>query len=226
MSAGVANSSAHWQRLYALQDAAATVLRGVDHGFYLTGGTALSRGYFAHRYSEDLDYFTNDRVEFALWRDRCIDALAHAGHAGWSLDVLRRDTRFGRIILHADLDLKLEFINDVPCHCGAVVPHPQFGRLDTLENILSNKITALMDRAAPKDVADIFWLCCRAGMSLNAALEGATGKAAGIFPPLVAKQLCAVAARGVPDVYWCADKQPSANEFAAGMHALTTTLLD
>ena len=31
-------------------------MQGLALPFYLTGGTALSRHYFAHRYSDDLDY--------------------------------------------------------------------------------------------------------------------------------------------------------------------------
>jgi hypothetical protein len=222
----MANSKEHWQRLYALQDAAARVLLGVDHAFYLTGGTALSRGYFGHRYSEDLDYFVNDRPEFSLWRERCIDTLAHAGAGRWTLEVVRRDERFGRLVLHGDVDLKMEFINDVPSRCGAVAAHPLFGWLDTRENILANKITALLDRAAPKDVADIYWLCCRAGISLLAALEGAAGKAAGIFPPLVAKRLQDVIARGVPDVIWCDTMRPTDATFAHDMQTLISSLIE
>ena len=32
--------------------------------FYLTGGTAISRGYFNHRYSDDLDFFMNANNNF------------------------------------------------------------------------------------------------------------------------------------------------------------------
>lgn len=40
--------------LYPLQDKVFPLFN--DTPFYLTGGTALSRGYFNHRYSDDLDY--------------------------------------------------------------------------------------------------------------------------------------------------------------------------
>jgi predicted nucleotidyltransferase component of viral defense system len=33
-------------------------------GFYLTGGTALSRAYLNHRYSDDLDFFVNAVNDF------------------------------------------------------------------------------------------------------------------------------------------------------------------
>ncbi|HPG30304.1 MAG TPA: nucleotidyl transferase AbiEii/AbiGii toxin family protein [bacterium] len=43
------------QKLYAVQD---IVLNDSNiTNFYLTGGTALSRFYYNHRYSDDLDFF-------------------------------------------------------------------------------------------------------------------------------------------------------------------------
>src|SRR4051794_23764818 len=50
----------YFERLYPLQDRILAVLTGVDTGFYLTGGTAASRGYLQHRLSDDLDFFVND----------------------------------------------------------------------------------------------------------------------------------------------------------------------
>jgi predicted nucleotidyltransferase component of viral defense system len=51
-------------KVYPLQD---EVLRGIQDlnvDFYLTGGTALSRCYLNHRYSDDLDLFVNDNPKF------------------------------------------------------------------------------------------------------------------------------------------------------------------
>ena len=47
-------------RLYPLQD---QVSRLIGYGgLYLSGGTALSRVYFKHRYSDDLDFFYNGHL--------------------------------------------------------------------------------------------------------------------------------------------------------------------
>jgi hypothetical protein len=57
--------------------------------------------------------------------------------------------------------------------CGAqgqVLVHPVLGRLDTAENILANKLTALADREEPKDLADVWGFCTRMGLSLAGAL--------------------------------------------------------
>ena len=43
--------------------------------FYLTGGTALSRYYFNHRFSADLDLFVNNDRQFDVYVDRVFDVL-------------------------------------------------------------------------------------------------------------------------------------------------------
>ncbi len=48
--------------LYRLQDEVLAELVTLGTGFYLGGGTALSRFYLQHRYSDDLDFFSHDAV--------------------------------------------------------------------------------------------------------------------------------------------------------------------
>ncbi|MCL5031291.1 MAG: nucleotidyl transferase AbiEii/AbiGii toxin family protein [Bacteroidetes bacterium] len=50
--------------LYPFQDGILNILRELKLPFYLTGGTPLSRFYFKHRYSDDLDLFVNDDSSF------------------------------------------------------------------------------------------------------------------------------------------------------------------
>jgi hypothetical protein len=217
--------SRNWDALYRMQDWALAAMREAEHGLYLTGGTALSRGYYRHRYSEDLDLFANDAPDFPLWRDRCLEALRKASERdGLAWEVTLREPRFGRAFARGDVTLKLEFVNDVPCRIGAVWEHSTLGRLDTKENILSNKVSALVDRQAPKDVADIYWLCCRDGLSLNAAVEAAEGKAAGLYPPLVAKALLDAVPGAWPVVPW--QNEPPQAEFEQELHALARLLME
>ncbi len=89
-----------WQPLYQLQDWVLARLSAVTHGFYLSGSTALSRGYYAHRHSEDLDFFVNDSAEFPLWRDQCPETLERAStNESLRLEIVLRDERFGRAFL-------------------------------------------------------------------------------------------------------------------------------
>lgn len=52
----------YYKELYALQDGVFQIVD--DHDFYLTGGTALSRFYLHHRYSDDLDFFIHNKEHF------------------------------------------------------------------------------------------------------------------------------------------------------------------
>ena len=65
--------------------------------------------------------------------------------------------------------LKIEMINDVPSRVGIIQDHPILGWLDSAENILANKINALLDREESKDLADIWGFCHLKGLSLEDA---------------------------------------------------------
>jgi len=54
----------YYNRLYAFQDEIMKVVHRQEVDFYLTGGTALSRFYLNHRYSDDLDFFINQAPDF------------------------------------------------------------------------------------------------------------------------------------------------------------------
>jgi predicted nucleotidyltransferase component of viral defense system len=62
--------SYYCDHLYPLQDAVLRVLSATETGFYLSGGTAVSRAYLRHRFSEGLDLFVNDDPSFGLWAAR------------------------------------------------------------------------------------------------------------------------------------------------------------
>jgi predicted nucleotidyltransferase component of viral defense system len=78
--------------LYPYQDRILHVLRTIDTDFYLTGGTAASRVYLHHRFSDDLDLFVNDNDSFGLWVGRVIQGLLL--HREWQIQVLLKEQRF------------------------------------------------------------------------------------------------------------------------------------
>ena len=101
--------------------------------------------------------------------------------------------------------------------------HPVLGRLDTAENILANKVTAVLDRAAPRDLADIWGLCCKMNLSLIDAISGAQGKSAGIFPVDLARVLCSATHADWELVRWI--EAPDPEEFIEQLDALGKTLI-
>lgn len=117
--------SFYFETLYPLQDAVLQRINALVTGFYLSGGTASSRGYLLHRFSDDLDLFVNDDSRFTLWASRVIEALAYT--PGWTVQVTLRETRFVRLTVEqAGIALKIEMINDVPAHIGEIWLHPQY----------------------------------------------------------------------------------------------------
>jgi len=57
-------------------DRVLALIRQADTAFYLTGGTALGRHYLHHRYSDDLDLFVNQAVDFRDQVKKALEALS------------------------------------------------------------------------------------------------------------------------------------------------------
>lgn len=215
-------STFYFQTLYPFQDQVLASIHSLETGFYLSGGTAASRGYLHHRFSDDLDLFVDDDDRFGLWTARIIQALAQQD--AWNTKVISREARFVRLnLVGTAIALKIELINDVPARVGEIRQHPALGRLDSPENILANKITALLDRGEPKDLADIWGFCCRMNLSLSAALVGAQGKAAGVFAPDLARAMLTATAADWEHIRWI--EAPPPGQFLADLQQLGQALL-
>ncbi len=216
------NRDFYFYSLYPLQDHVLHVLSELDIGFYLSGGTAASRGYLHHRFSDDLDLFVNDDNNFNLWSQRVIQGLSQRPE--FSVQVLVAEQRFVRLnVVQDQILLKVEMINDVPARVGSIQQHPILGRLDSAENILANKVTAALDREEPKDLADIWGFCSQLGLSLTEAIENAHSKAAGIFPADLARVLISTTNTDWALVRWISAPLPE--EFVADLQALGEKLI-
>ena len=142
-------------KIYPLQDKVLTILSGLPVHFYLTGGTALSRIYLKHRFSDDLDFFLNADTTFKEQTKRVINAFAQKG---LNFDFASQTQNFVRIFIeNVDTLLKIDFVNDVSFHLNGFIQTELFDRTDNPMNILTNKLCAL-SRLDPKDVLDILFL--------------------------------------------------------------------
>jgi hypothetical protein len=218
----VIDTQFYYNKLYPLQDQILKLIGEIETGFYLTGGTAASRGYLNHRLSDDLDLFVNDDASYGLWVERIIQALIDSGD--WQCQVLLKEERYARLnILQAEFPLKIELINDVPARVGQIGEHPVLGRLDTAENILANKISAVLFRDEPKDLADIWGFCYLMDLSLEKAIINAGSKAAGIFPPDLARLLVTTTEGDWHAVRWI--NPPPLNDYINQLKKLGENLL-
>ena len=143
-------------KLFPLQDSALGIVQDMNLGFYLTGGTALSRCYLHHRYSDDLDFFMNANPHFKAECTQIIDRFRDERH--WTVSVGTVADTFLRMSLETEaVVLKIDFINDVSFHYGDIETCDIFHRVDNWRNILSNKLCSL-GRRDVKDLADILFI--------------------------------------------------------------------
>lgn len=111
---------------------------------YLTGGTALSRHYLHHRFSDDLDLFVDNDQQFPLYVEQVFDALEREQtKSGFAVDHSKKIKResFAQIFVMKEngVRLKIDVVNDISTHFGEFVMHSSLGRVDSWRNILSNK---------------------------------------------------------------------------------------
>jgi hypothetical protein len=159
--------------LYPLQDKVLKIVAGLPVNFYLTGGTALSRTYLNHRYSDDLDFFVNNALDFKIQVNTIVNAL---NQSGLLFDISVADDGYARIfVFDGQHALKLDFVNDVPFRYGSPSFSSTFIRTDNLSNILSNKVTAL-GRYEAKDVVDIIFIAEKLSFNWEKILNDASDK--------------------------------------------------
>jgi len=173
--------------LYPFQDGILNIVRKLNTPFYLTGGTALSRHYFNHRFSDDLDLFVNSDTNYSQHVAQILNALEENQKSlNFSIDYrrLRKEEHYMQIFLtqlENAADLKLDLINDIAAHYGELEHSKTMGRIDSWRNILSNKLAAAF-RYEAKDFADIWIIAKNKPIVWREIITEAKTKEAGIDP--------------------------------------------
>lgn len=118
--------------------------------FYLSGGTALAAFHLGHRLSEDLDFFTEMDVPL----EGLLEFLR-----GLEMGVPEYQHLFDRRIFllpgASDGALKVEFTR-YPFSRREAGLDVAGVRVDSLRDILANKLLALTERSEPKDFVDLY----------------------------------------------------------------------
>jgi hypothetical protein len=150
--------------------------------FYLTGGGALPGYHLGHRETHDLDLFTLSPI-----MDDGVRALRLAAQrVGASWQEVRTAPEFRRVLLSRDDDSVI--VDLVIEHAEQVQPEkPAHGsvRVDPAEEILANKLCALLGRAEIRDLVDVRALE-GPGLPLVDALAAAERKDGGLTPAQLA----------------------------------------
>ncbi|MBI4582942.1 MAG: nucleotidyl transferase AbiEii/AbiGii toxin family protein [Planctomycetes bacterium] len=142
---------------YPLQDEAFEAASIYGEKIYLTGGTALSRFYFDHRLSDDLDIFTTTGDLKLI----ASDLAARLQGKGCAVEIEKLDVYFGRIFaVKNNLRLKIDLVREFNLW-GPLIKTPKGIFINNLEDIGANKISAFEDRAEIKDIIDLFFILKR-----------------------------------------------------------------
>lgn len=147
--------------------------------FYLTGGTALARFYFHHRESLDLDLFTHEQdLDFDIV-NRTILSISQSLRLQITSQVTT-DTFLQYIFTdEAQTLLKVDIVKDIPVRFGAITLHDII-RLDSLENIGSNKVLAVFGRTDAKDFIDLYWIIDQSALTFDTLFKLAKQKDLGL----------------------------------------------
>ena len=206
------NTSAEFYitKLYPFQDGILDIVRRSGAPFYLTGGTALSRRWFRHRYSEDLDLFVDDDPGFTGHVEHLFALLKETEKpGGFIVDParLKRSPSHVQLWLQQTgpdgVELKVDLVNDVAPRVGGIEIDPVLGRIDNWRNILANKVAAVF-RFEAKDMADLWIIARRQSFSWRDTISHAQRKEAGLDPVLLRDVIASVPAEELARVQWAA----------------------
>ena len=131
------------EKLYPLQNGVLSIVQKAEAPFFLTGGTALSRYYTHHSYSDNLDFFVINDPEYAGHVNIILQRLIAAENSDvfhLERNSLNKGKAYTQLFItdakQNEIELKVEFINDVAAHYGSIAYVPILGRIDSLRNIL------------------------------------------------------------------------------------------
>jgi hypothetical protein len=154
-----------------------------ERGFYLTGGAALAGFHLGHRTTSDLDLFTGDASAFERGRFALVDT---ASALGAQLDVTQEAPGFHRALLaRGDEGVVVDLVREPVQQLHPEKPEHDGIRVDPPDEILANKLTALVGRAEERDLVDV-WFLERAGYPVESVLGAALAKDGGCTPATLA----------------------------------------
>lgn len=161
----------------------------IGKSYFLTGGTALAGFYFYHRASIDLDLFTFEIIEIEPVR-QVFEMIATKAHL--SLDHRVATEGYHKFFLTSKKEeLKIDLVREQKVHFGKI---KTFGkvRVDSVENIASNKITAIFNRTEAKDFIDLYFILRKKLFSFQKLFQDAQKKDLGLSEFYLAHMLLEV----------------------------------
>lgn len=131
---------------------------------YLTGGTPLAAFYLHHRYSEDLDFFSEEEIDIET-----VSVFVHEVKRVLGAKMVDFQQSFNRnlFFLHfPDEVLKIEFTYfPFPRIQKGIVKHGVI--IDSLLDIAVNKLFTIYQRTKARDYIDLYMICQKEQLALK-----------------------------------------------------------
>jgi predicted nucleotidyltransferase component of viral defense system len=147
-----------------------------ESSFFLTGGAALAGFYLGHRKTEDLDFFTlENEIENGF---NIIKDVANVLNA--TVEAIQTSPDFRRFLVTRNnesvvIDLIREYVYQIDREKNKI----NGIRIDSPQEILANKLCALLSRSEIRDLVDIYELE-QAGFQVEDAVSAASLKDTGL----------------------------------------------
>lgn len=123
--------------------------------FYLTGGTALSDFYFAHRRSYDLDFFTNENgliIPFSQIFEKEIERK-------YRILILKKFENFVEYeVKNRDESIVIRFAYDTPFRFAPPDISDIGIKINDYEDLIIDKLLTFFSRWKHRDAIDLYWI--------------------------------------------------------------------
>ncbi|OGG37926.1 hypothetical protein A3J20_02485 [Candidatus Gottesmanbacteria bacterium RIFCSPLOWO2_02_FULL_42_29] len=172
---------------------------GLSEKFYWTGGTLLSHYYLKHRYSYDLDFFSDSPFSYqdlanfltAVKKSLKIEELEEVKiHDRWEF------------VIHATKpEIRFEFVhyNHEKKRLAKLIKYRGL-LIDSLPDMAANKTMALIDRNHSKDLYDVYILLKRKKFTVPELLTLVHNKFGVHFDDFIFWSECAKALKKLPEL--------------------------
>lgn len=122
--------------------------------FYFTGGTALAEYYLRHRYSDDIDLFSYEKLDI----QSIFTFMTDLSKGKYTLESRINEVVYSFFLKNLQGDvLKVDFGN-YPYRCVEKQKKIQGIQIDSLLDIAINKLLTVSQRTSVKDFVDLYFL--------------------------------------------------------------------